>query len=377
MSTVADLASRYTTALANYLAGDGESALQAAYQVGREALEAGIGPLVLFSIHRDVVAALGESSKDPRELTSDVTAVFVETLAPFQMAYAGLDEARGAVAELSALIQHQGEELAGLSAQLDEVARTAEPLRRLRNMIGRHLDDLDRLRGRLEQAQATADARRSQISSIVSAQEQERRRLAGEIHDDALQAMAAVLIRLGMASRMITDASQRAIIDELEATAGEAIARLRRLLAGLQPPELERAGLSAAVRSSLEQLEGDFAIVHNLIDSLESEPGTETRTIAFRIVQEALVNIRKHAHASQVEVLLETHDDGLLVSVTDDGVGFDVDQSIEHTQPGHLGLSAMRERAELAGGWLAIASNPGQTSVEFWLPDAHPGTAGR
>jgi signal transduction histidine kinase len=363
------MSGRYASTIESYLKGGGEAALHDAYQLGREALEAGMGPLVLFSIHRDVVNQLSMPALDPAELTREVTTVFIETLAPFQMAYTGLDEARGAVAELGSLIHRQASELNGLGAQLDDVQRTADTLRQLKSMIERHLGDLDHLRERLQQVQQTAEARRKEISNIVSAQEQERRRLAGEIHDDALQAMAAVLLRLGIVARRITDAEQRTVIGQLETTTRDAISRLRRLLAGLQPQELDQSGVAVAVRSSLDQLQNDFAIGCRLVDNLETEPGPEARTIAFRVIQEALANARKHANASHVEVLLESREEGLFARVTDDGEGFDVDQATQQAEPGHLGITAMRERAKLAGGWLTIGSRHGETSVELWIPD--------
>ena len=90
--------------------------------------------------------------------------------------------------------------------------------------------------------------------------------------------------------------------------------------------------------------------------------------IAYRIAQEALGNVRKHARAARVECSVQAVDDGILTRIADDGVGFD---SLR-TRPiaGHLGLVSMRERAEMAGGWLRITSTPGTgCRVEFWIPD--------
>jgi signal transduction histidine kinase len=351
----------------SYLGAGGERALHAAHQLGREALDAGLGPLVLYSIHRDVVHTLAAQASDPVEFTRHATTVFIEMLEPFEMVYAGLDEARAAASELSSLIDRQAGELRALENVLaGEDARSSG---RMRSLLERHSRELERVRSQLLQDEQVAGARRQMMSNIVAAQEQERRRLAGEIHDDALQAMAAVLLRLGTLSRRVTDPALRAAIDQLEASARDAIARLRRLLAGLHPQELDHAGLSRAVRSSLEALERDFAIAGRLVDKLAREPGSEARTIAFRIIQEALTNTRKHADASAVEVVLEQSDQGLLVRVTDDGAGFDVDAVARSPAPGHLGIPAMRERARLAGGRLNIHSRQGQTSVELWLPD--------
>jgi len=92
------------------------------------------------------------------------------------------------------------------------------------------------------------------------------------------------------------------------------------------------------------------------------------RLILYRIAQEALANVRKHANASRVHVRLTQQDGGYLVQVEDDGDGFDAPEMLR-SAPGHLGLSSMRERAEMAGGWCKVHGLPGNgTTVEFWVP---------
>jgi signal transduction histidine kinase len=214
----------------------------------------------------------------------------------------------------------------------------------------------------------TIQQRRRTLTDIVYYQEEERRRLAGDIHDDAVQSMTAVLLRIGLLGARLDEPDQLSLAKELEGNIRDTIARLRRLIVGLSPPELDRAGLTSAVRSALDQLKLEFQIDYSLENRVTREPGPEARTIAYRIVQEALANTRKHANASRVEVSLETQEHGLCTIVSDDGVGFDVEAILAVDRPGHLGLKAMRERAELAEGWLRIESRPGATKVTFWIP---------
>ena len=99
-----------------------------------------------------------------------------------------------------------------------------------------------------------------------------------------------------------------------------------------------------------------------------SEPDEDRRVIAFRVAQEALHNIRKHSRATSVEVRLEPRERGFVLIIADDGVGFDPIE-VEAGERGHLGLPAMRERAELAGGRLEVTSRPGSgTTIQLWLP---------
>jgi signal transduction histidine kinase len=108
--------------------------------------------------------------------------------------------------------------------------------------------------------------------------------------------------------------------------------------------------------------------VIELTGSLDEEPGLETRTTLFRIAQEAIGNARRHAGAGLITVHLASVEGGVVLRVTDDGRGMDPDL-VRHPRHGHLGLVAMRERAELAGGTFAVASQPGAgTTIEAWLP---------
>jgi PAS domain S-box-containing protein len=212
--------------------------------------------------------------------------------------------------------------------------------------------------------------RRRLIGSVVRASEEERRRIASDIHDDTVQAMTAVGLRLGLLRKRLDEPGQLAALDELEAGVRDAIVRLRNLLFALRPPELDREGLVAAIQLNLEQLKAEHGLDYELEDRLEREPDAETRTIAYRIVQEALVNTRKHAQASRVGLLFDSRGDGVFASIHDDGSGFSSSGPDAPRELGHLGLVAMRERAELAGGWLKIESAPAEgTKVEFWIPD--------
>ena len=374
MTDPAALVERYRATLQTYLAAGAEDALQQANEIGREALDAAIGPLVLFSMHRDVVQHLPPQPVDGDEFVRRVTTVFIEALAPFHMAAGGFDEAHEQVSELGAILHRHAQELEDFR-ELPKRGRNTQTVD-LRALVERHAHEIDDVRQRLETARQTPDTRRRLLADIVHAQEEERRRLAGDIHDDAVQAMTAVLLRIGLLGSRLDNPEQVSLVEELEDSIRDTIGRLRRLIAGLSPPELDRAGLGAAVRSALDQMKHEFHIDFSLENRLNREPGPEARTIAYRIVQEALANTRKHSNASRVEVSLESQEHGLCTSVTDDGVGFDVEATLAVDRPGHLGLKAMRERAELAEGWLRIESRPGATTVTFWIPERRgPATA--
>ena len=216
--------------------------------------------------------------------------------------------------------------------------------------------------------QHTDAERRRLVSRLVAAQEDERQRIAADIHDDSVQVMTAVGMRLQVLRRRLADPGQQQVLDQLERTVSQTIGRLRHLMFELRPPVLDRQGLAAALRMYVDETQTDGGPVYNLVDDLRDEPPTETRVILYRIAQEALTNVRKHARAGQVEIALEQRDGGFWVRIRDDGRGF----AAEHTDdsvPGHLGVASMRERSELAGGGFEIRSAPGAgTTVEYWIP---------
>jgi PAS domain S-box-containing protein len=210
--------------------------------------------------------------------------------------------------------------------------------------------------------------RRALLSHLVSSGEEERQRIAADIHDDSIQVMAAAGMRLQILRRELHESEDLELLDKVEVTIGASIARLRHLLFELHPPVLDSEGLSAALRMYLDEAEQQTQIRFALDDRLESQPPKETRLIIYRIVQEALTNVRKHSEARSARLSLEPSNGGVLVRVADDGVGFSA-EAASTPHPGHLGLTALGERADLAGGWLRIISNPGAgTKVEFWIP---------
>ncbi|HXF73152.1 MAG TPA: PAS domain S-box protein [Actinomycetota bacterium] len=246
--------------------------------------------------------------------------------------------------------------------------------------ITRQREAEQRLRESLARLEALIEERGRLIQRIGEIQEQERSRLAADLHDDPIQKMTAVGLRIEALRRRTRDPVTAAALDDLAGTVRLTIARLRHLLFDLRPPALDRHGLAPAIRQHLDLLGDELAPEVRLVDELVREPPPGLRTTAFRIVQEALANVRRHAGARAVEIRLAERGGDLHLVVRDDGRGFEPAAVVE--EPGHLGLRAMRERAEAAGGRVRIESGPGRgTTVEAWLPVAAepcgaPGTVG-
>jgi len=229
----------------------------------------------------------------------------------------------------------------------------------------------ERLRRSVEMLRTAMSERRMLLRRVQDAAEQERRQIAEDIHDDPVQVMASVSLRLQALHSDLPE-DRRATLAEIREMTDHAIERLRHLVFELRPPALDSRGLSAALLQCLERSGAEAGFDFRVEDYLETEPPADLRMQIYRIAQEAIANARKHAGARLVEVTLSSKGSGVLTRIHDDGRGFESEDANEPV-PGHLGFSAMRERAEMAGGIWEIKSVPGEgTTVEFWLPAEPP-----
>ncbi|HET8823455.1 MAG TPA: ATP-binding protein [Thermoleophilaceae bacterium] len=208
------------------------------------------------------------------------------------------------------------------------------------------------------------------LSELVAAEEETRRRIALDIHDDTAQAVAAAGLRMDALVADLNDPEAREAAANVRRSLAEANRRLRRLLFELRPPALDEAGLATALELFLADSFSDDGFHWRVDNRLDGEPAPEIRAILYRVALEALTNVRKHADAGMVEVLLERRGVGVAVRVRDDGAGFDLPAPNAPPEPGHIGLVSMRERAEAAGGHFSLSSSPGDgTIVDFWMPE--------
>jgi PAS domain S-box-containing protein len=212
--------------------------------------------------------------------------------------------------------------------------------------------------------------RRRLLADLVRAQEAERARIASDIHDDSIQVMAAAALRLEMLGQDLMETGHGEGVDDVAEKVRLAVDRLRRLVFDLSPRNLEDGGLGAAIEGYLLEVGAQADFRWSFVDRLSSDLPDEINAILYRIAQEAIRNVQKHAHARNVDVALSERDDGCVLRIADDGVGSS-EGSDETYRPGHLGVSSMRERATVAGGSLQIETGPGTGWViEVWVPSS-------
>jgi signal transduction histidine kinase len=228
-------------------------------------------------------------------------------------------------------------------------------------------DELGTTAVRLEEAVA---ARRRLMSNIASGGDEARRRIAASLHDDSLQLLTAAELQLERMRAEATGAHQVVQFDQLKGTLHKVEDSLRQLLSNMSTEALElNVDLHQAIRERLEAVRTHSGIETQIDLRLPQQLPAAIQAILVRNIAEALTNVEKHAHATRVLLAAEPLGGGIKVEIVDDGTGFVVAESVH--LPGHLGLLAMKERAQLAGGWFQIESEPGSgAKVEFWVPQS-------
>jgi signal transduction histidine kinase len=206
---------------------------------------------------------------------------------------------------------------------------------------------------------------RESLQVIVRAQEDERKRLARELHDETGQALNAILLGLRSVRSAGDPAELERASEELRGLAVSALEDVRRLAFDLRPSALDDFGLAAALERLVERTRESSGVAVELETALTGRLDDEVETAVYRMVQEALTNVIKHAGAGRVSVVVSRRDSTLTVLVEDDGSGFDPGAVTE----GRFGLVAMRERVALLGGRLEIGSGSGSgTTLRATIP---------
>jgi two-component system NarL family sensor kinase len=219
---------------------------------------------------------------------------------------------------------------------------------------------LSRQNARLEEQ---ARERRGLLDTVLRTSEEERKLLAAELHDGPIQRLAGLGYRLERARNRLDRGNAEgasALLGELQDGLSEETRRLREMMAELRPPVLDQRGLDSALRDHAAAFERSWGVGCSVRASLDQRLDPDIETVLYRVAQEALANVAKHAHAEQAWVSLRARNGSVVLEVGDDGVGFDPLYATTNGRGDHFGLTAMRERVEMAGGHWEIHSTPGE-----------------
>jgi signal transduction histidine kinase len=351
--------------------GDNRSDLKAARRLGQRAMKAGVDLLGLANFHQaaldglnSLLSSMPHASNGARKCSEFFEAVIL----PLEEAHLAATAANGRLEKSIKSLQRRTEDLAVTNRELRaEISRRKEVEASLRTS-----ETTTSLL--LKKSHRLQDELRLLSRRLLTVQEDERRQISRELHDVIAQTLAGINIRLAVL-RSQTSANAKDFHEKIEVTerlVEKSVEIVYRFASDLRPLILDDLGFIPALQSYLRSFELRTRVSVKLTAQAVVEMLDPTaRTAIFRIAQEALINISRHARASHVGIDLRPGKACVRMRIRDDGKGFDVEGHSPTRGAMHLGLLGMRERAEMVGGSLRIESKPGQgTTVWVEIPRA-------
>lgn len=416
------LQARYDELLRSNLKSLDESGLHDVHEFGREMLSLGHGALTIVALHQNAITRLLDPDDGPqfRQDLDTANRVLLEVVTPFEMAHRGFRTANMALREseerfreffenandmvfttdlagrltslnragerlsgysrseagsldLKAILPHAGEpvEMAQADAPRRQVEMVARDGRRILLEISmRPIVEDGRAIGMQGIARDITDRRNAEsaLRHLNNHLEDKAKRIAHALHDEAGQLLATVYLRVAEISGELPPLGRRRM-DELRTLLDQVDDQLRRLAYELRPTILDDLGLVPACQFLAEGVSRRARVRVIVKGSTGGRVSPDVETALYRVAQEALGNVGKHARARTATVEFERSGRRLLGSISDDGVGFHVDGVLSRVGPQGLGLMGMRERVVALGGRLTVHSTPGKgTTVEFEVP---------
>lgn len=300
-----------------------------------------------------VLLAVSPATVSPSLQLAEAAVLAVGTVLMISVNLLLLRRVFGPLEQLTALMARVDPQAPGQRLELERADPEVAQLRDTFNSMLSRLEDERRLSGR----------------RALAAQESERRRLARELHDEIGQTLTGVLLQLDALQRSAPDALQTSIA-EAQSAARAGVEDMREIARGLRPQALDEFGLRSALISLATEVSdrSGLRVRPKLEDRLA--PLTHEQELAiYRVAQESLTNVARHARASSVELSLSTNEDEVELRVLDDGCGIPATAEVE----AGTGLAGMRERAMLIGGRITILkAEHGGTEVRFLIPTGNP-----
>jgi len=337
--------------------------LEEARELGRHAMTLGLETLDMARIHEIAMVSLvlpGGSVSTNNNLMGRAGLFFAEAITPIEQTHRG---AREANTQLNQIVKT-------LSQRTLELANSVEELKQeilQRKVVEESLraSELTTLM-LLEKSQQMQEELRHLSRQLLSVQEEERRKISRELHDVIAQTLTGINVRLaGLKAESTTSTTElHKQITSTQRLVEKSVDIVHRFARELRPTLLDDLGLIPALQAHLKGYMEDTGIRASLrvFAGIEETSGT-LRTMLYRVAQEALTNVARHAKASQVEVTIESRDGGIRMAIVDNGQGFEVDGKSSARKHNRLGLLGMRERVEMHGGTFGVDSAPGRATT--------------
>jgi signal transduction histidine kinase len=359
---------QYQAALRHHLGQTSASGLAAARGLGRDAVFLGLETLDVARVHEqallDVVSTYSPGDKDG--VFQRAGAFFAETITPIEKTHRIAREANACLNRLNKSLRQRAVELAASNRRLRREIIQRRAAERALKKSERHYSEL------LQESRRMQEQLRHLSHQLLSAQEEERKIISRELHDEIAQTLTGINVQLAdlkaTAGLDIKDLQTK--ITRTQRLVEKSVQIVHRFARELRPSVLDDLGLIPALHSFVKALSERTHIGVRLrifagVEHLDSD----IRTVIYRVVQESLTNVARHARASQVELCIEGLSDTVNMKIKDNGRSFSVERMLNAKRNNRLGLLGMRERVEMVGGRFHIESAPGKgTTVDVQIP---------
>lgn len=362
------LARQYQSALQEYLARSAGTSARKARELGRKAIALGIETLDLARIHESTLITLiiGCSADTRDRLIKRAGGFFAEAITPIEDHHRTAQEANIRLDQLNRSLRRRSGELSKSNQKLKQ-----EILRRKR--VEKALKNSERHYARLlTQSHRLQEQLRGLSRQLLSAQEEERKKISRELHDEIAQTLSGINVQLSTLKQQaqVNVKGLQTKIASAQRMVEKSVNIVHRFARDLRPPALDDLGLIPALHA-LAKHSADRSgtrvrlTIANQVERLDGD----RRTVLYRIAQEALTNVARHAQATRVDIDIRKFPGTVCMAIKDNGKAFQVRQLLHRKGNNHLGLLGMRERVEMVGGRFSVESKKGQgTTIRAQIP---------
>ncbi|MGA2852911.1 MAG: sensor histidine kinase [Verrucomicrobiota bacterium] len=360
---------RYQAGLQAYLKLRSGAHLKSARGMGRHALAAGLQTLDIAKLHEAILVNRilpGHPAGKRAALIRQAGTFFTEAITPIEKIHHGARDAAVELNQIVEMLSHRTVELAASNLVLEQEITQRKAVETALKKSEHHYSQL------LEQSNRLQEQLRQLSRQILLAQEEERREISRELHDVIAQTLTGINVRLAALKKeaaVNTEGLDRNIA-RTQRLVEKSVDIVHRFARELRPAVLDDLGLIPALHSFVKSFSRRTRIhVHLKAFSEVERLDLTKRTVLFRVAQEALTNVARHAQASRVEVSIQKLPDSVCMKIKDDGKSFQVESVLHGKGSKRLGLLGMRERLEMIGGHLDVESAPGKgTTITAQIP---------
>jgi signal transduction histidine kinase len=372
------LSQRYVVALRKHLKQGARASLHPAQGLGCRAMALGLETLDLARFHEQALITLVLPAYSPGtrdRMIRRAGTFFAEAITPIEKTHRAARETNSQLVQLNQALHRRSLDLTASNRQLQQEILQRKSVEESLRKSEQHYSQL------LEQSRHMQEELRLLSRQLLSAQEEERKMISRELHDQIAQTLTGINVRLASlkTESTLNNKGLQKKISSTQRLVEKSVDIVHRFARELRPTVLDDLGLIPALHSFMKSFATRTGVRTSLTAFAAVEQlATAKRTVLFRVAQEALTNVARHAHASRVEVSIQKLSDCICMRIKDDGKSFQVQRVLLAQGSKHLGLLGMRERLEMVGGRFDVESVAGTgTTIQAQIPPDNARARGR